>query len=138
MEIIRKSEEVAPGATQAGSLRSVLATSREHEIQRIAIDKALIEIEVALHKESLEAAQAKIKDALKKFPGDDKLQELSTIAHDSFLLSGGRVVAAGTPDELHKSPVAEVQQFMGGLADGPVPFHYPASDYQQQLLEEEA
>jgi phospholipid/cholesterol/gamma-HCH transport system ATP-binding protein len=31
-----------------------------------------------------------------------------------------------------------VQQFMGGLADGPVPFHYPAPDYKQQLLEEEA
>jgi hypothetical protein len=24
---------------------------------------------------------------------------------------------------------------MGGLADGPVPFHYPAPDYQSQLLD---
>jgi hypothetical protein len=24
---------------------------------------------------------------------------------------------------------------MGGLADGPVPFHYPAPDYFSQLLE---
>ena len=66
------------------------------------------------------------------------VQELSTIAHDSFLLSGGKVVAKGTPDELHRSAVAEVKQFMGGLADGPVPFHFPAPDYQRQLLEEEA
>ncbi len=63
------------------------------------------------------------------------VQELSTIAHDSFLLSGGKVVAAGTPQELHRSELAEVKQFMGGLADGPVPFHYPAKDYFTELLE---
>ena len=63
------------------------------------------------------------------------VQELSTIAHDSFLLSGGKVVASGTPQELHGSGLAEVKQFMGGLADGPVPFHYPAPDYYSQLLE---
>jgi phospholipid/cholesterol/gamma-HCH transport system ATP-binding protein len=63
------------------------------------------------------------------------VQELSTIAHDSFLLSGGKVVASGTPQELHRSQLAEVKQFMGGLADGPVPFHYPAPDYFSQLLE---
>jgi len=63
------------------------------------------------------------------------VQELSTIAHDSFLLSGGKVVASGTPQELHGSELAEVKQFMGGLADGPVPFHYPAPDYFSQLLE---
>ncbi|MEO8063170.1 MAG: ATP-binding cassette domain-containing protein [Pseudomonadota bacterium] len=63
------------------------------------------------------------------------VQELSTIAHDSFLLSGGKVVASGTPQELHRSELAEVKQFMGGLADGPVPFHYPAPDYFSQLLE---
>ena len=28
------------------------------------------------------------------------VQELATIAHDSFLLSGGKVVALGTPEEL--------------------------------------
>jgi phospholipid/cholesterol/gamma-HCH transport system ATP-binding protein len=63
------------------------------------------------------------------------VQELSSIADDSFLLSGGKVVASGTPRELHDSELAEVKQFMGGLADGPVPFHYPAPDYYSQLLE---
>jgi phospholipid/cholesterol/gamma-HCH transport system ATP-binding protein len=64
------------------------------------------------------------------------VQELSTIAHDSFLLSQGKVVASGTPAELHRSEVEDVRQFMGGLADGPVPFHFPAPDYAKQLLEE--
>lgn len=62
------------------------------------------------------------------------VQELSSIAHDSFLLSQGKVVAAGTPEELSRSELPEVRQFMGGLDDGPVPFHYPAPDYAQDLL----
>jgi phospholipid/cholesterol/gamma-HCH transport system ATP-binding protein len=66
------------------------------------------------------------------------VHELSTIAHDSFLLSQGKVVASGTPEELHRSQSEDVRQFMGGLADGPVPFHFPAPDYAKQLLEEEA
>jgi phospholipid/cholesterol/gamma-HCH transport system ATP-binding protein len=66
------------------------------------------------------------------------VQELSSIAHDSFLLSEGRVVAAGTPQELNRSDIPEVRQFMGGLDDGPVPFHYPAPDYYAQLLGEGA
>jgi phospholipid/cholesterol/gamma-HCH transport system ATP-binding protein len=66
------------------------------------------------------------------------VHELSTIADDSFLLSGGRVVAQGTPAELHNSDLEEVRQFMGGLADGPVAFHYPAPDLAQDLLEGEA
>ena len=64
------------------------------------------------------------------------VKELSTIAHDSYLLSGGKVVASGSPEELHRSDKAEVRQFMGGLPDGPVPFHYPAPDYLTELLEE--
>jgi phospholipid/cholesterol/gamma-HCH transport system ATP-binding protein len=66
------------------------------------------------------------------------VHELSTIAHESFLLSSGKVVASGTPAELHASQVEEVRQFMGGLADGPVPFHHPAPDYFAQLLEEQS
>jgi phospholipid/cholesterol/gamma-HCH transport system ATP-binding protein len=62
------------------------------------------------------------------------VQELSSIAHDSFLLSGGKVVASGTPAELARSNLPEVKQFMGGLDDGPVAFHYPAPDYAQDLL----
>jgi len=60
--------------------------------------------------------------------------ELSMIAHDSYLLSGGRVVATGTPQDLRDSSLAVVRQFMEGSAEGPVPFHYPAPDYYQALL----
>ena len=67
------------------------------------------------------------------------VNELASIAHDSYLISGGKVVASGTPQELARSGEEVVKQFMTGSPDGPVPFHYPAPDYfQQLLLEEEA
>jgi len=62
------------------------------------------------------------------------VHEISTVADDSYLLAEGRVVASGSPKELHASHSAIVQQFMTGMADGPVPFHYPAPDYTTQLL----
>jgi phospholipid/cholesterol/gamma-HCH transport system ATP-binding protein len=62
------------------------------------------------------------------------VKELATIADDSYLLSGGKVVASGTPQELDRSESQIVHQFMSGEADGPVAFHYPAPDYFEQLL----
>lgn len=52
------------------------------------------------------------------------VKELALIADYSYLLSGGRAVAEGTPSELNDSKEAVVRQFLDGLADGPVPFHY--------------
>ena len=62
------------------------------------------------------------------------VQEINAIAHQSYLLSEGRVVASGSPERLRAEAAPVVTQFMQGLADGPVPFHYPAPDYRQQLL----
>jgi phospholipid/cholesterol/gamma-HCH transport system ATP-binding protein len=65
------------------------------------------------------------------------VDELAAIAHESFLLSQGKVVASGTPAELRASNLEVVRQFMEGVADGPVPFHYPAPDYFDQLMKRE-
>ncbi len=62
------------------------------------------------------------------------VREISQIADASYILSEGRVVASGTARELQEHPSPIVRQFVEGLADGPVPFHYPASDYHEQLL----
>ena len=62
------------------------------------------------------------------------VQELATIADESYLLLDGRVAAAGTPKQLRTSPSPAVQQFMTGGAEGPVAFNYPAPDYATQLL----
>lgn len=66
------------------------------------------------------------------------VKEMSSVADDMLLLSGGKVVARGTPAELKSNSSDIVRQFVGGLADGPVPFHYPAPDYFHELLEREA
>jgi phospholipid/cholesterol/gamma-HCH transport system ATP-binding protein len=63
------------------------------------------------------------------------VREISQIADASYILSDGRVVASGTPTELREHPSPVVHQFMEGLADGPVSFHYPAPDYRTQLLD---
>jgi phospholipid/cholesterol/gamma-HCH transport system ATP-binding protein len=60
--------------------------------------------------------------------------EIATVADQVFLLSGGQVVAHGAPQDLKRNPSEIVKQFVGGLADGPVPFHFPAPDYFGELL----
>ena len=54
-----------------------------------------------------------------------------------YYLSGGRVVASGSHEQLAKSDLQVVHQFMSGESDGPVPFHYPAPDLAEQLLSDE-
>lgn len=63
------------------------------------------------------------------------VEELAILADMSYILSAGKVAAAGTFVELKDHDSEIVNQFINGLADGPVPFHYPARDYYQQLLE---
>jgi phospholipid/cholesterol/gamma-HCH transport system ATP-binding protein len=62
------------------------------------------------------------------------VREIATVADRVFLLSGGKVAAGGTPQEMQSNPSDTVRQFIGGLPDGPVPFHYPAPDYFGELL----
>lgn len=62
------------------------------------------------------------------------VQEVSTVADCSYLISDGKVAASGSPDELSNTSSELVRQFMHGMADGPVAFHFPAPDYADQLL----
>ncbi len=64
------------------------------------------------------------------------VQETADIADYIYVLAGGRVVGEGTPKALGRSRSPWVNQFMNGVADGPVPFHYPAPDYLADLMEE--
>ena len=50
-----------------------------------------------------------------------------------YFVSEGRIVAQGTPDEVHHSADPFVRQFVDGESDGPVPFHYPARPYAEEL-----
>ncbi len=66
------------------------------------------------------------------------VDEVSTVSDRSFLLSDGKVAASGSPAELNRASSELVRQFMHGMADGPVAFHYQAPDYAEQLLGRDA
>jgi phospholipid/cholesterol/gamma-HCH transport system ATP-binding protein len=62
------------------------------------------------------------------------VEEISTVADPTLLISNGKVAASGSPDELKTASSDLVRQFMHGMADGPVAFHFDAPDYEEQLL----
>ena len=51
-----------------------------------------------------------------------------------YFVSQGRIVAEGTPADVRASADVFVRQFVDGEPDGPVPFHYPARAYREELL----
>jgi len=53
--------------------------------------------------------------------------ETLSIADHLYVLADARVIASGTPQEIQAENSPWVRQFMQGLADGPVPFQYPAA-----------
>lgn len=62
------------------------------------------------------------------------VEETFSFADYIYFVADGVVAAEGTPDDLRKSTLPFVHQFVYGEKDGPVPFHYPAADYKQDLL----
>ena len=63
------------------------------------------------------------------------VRETVAIADYVYLISEGKIVAQGTPEEIEHTPSPWTRQFMHGEADGPVPFHFPAPDYAEDLLQ---
>jgi len=59
--------------------------------------------------------------------------EAMTIADHVYLIGDGRVIAQGTPQEMQASTEEHVRQFLDGLPDGPVRYHYPAAAYLDDL-----
>ena len=64
------------------------------------------------------------------------IQESLLIVDYIYFMSGGRIVAQGTPDEIRAYKDPFVHQFVFAEADGPVPFHYPADDFAQVLQQD--
>jgi phospholipid/cholesterol/gamma-HCH transport system ATP-binding protein len=62
------------------------------------------------------------------------VQEIAAVSDCSYLISDGKVAASGSPDELSNTSSELVKQFMHGMADGPVAFHFAAPNYAEQLL----
>src|ERR1041385_14998 len=52
------------------------------------------------------------------------------IATRMIMLGHGRILAQGTPDEIRTHPDPEVQQFINGEADGPMPMNLSHADHR--------
>ncbi|MCE9839903.1 MULTISPECIES: phospholipid ABC transporter ATP-binding protein MlaF [Proteus] len=60
--------------------------------------------------------------------------EVLSIADYAYIVAEQKVIAQGSAQELQDNPNRQVRQFLDGIADGPVPFRFPAGDYQDDLL----
>ncbi|MEQ5322735.1 phospholipid ABC transporter ATP-binding protein MlaF [Providencia rettgeri] len=60
--------------------------------------------------------------------------EVLSIADNAYIVAQQHVIAQGTGEELRENQDARVRQFLDGIADGPVPFRFPANDYLADLL----
>lgn len=60
--------------------------------------------------------------------------ETASIADYIYILFNGKIIGKGTPNEISSTKSPDVHQFIEGLPDGAVPFHYPAKSYQEDLL----
>ena len=60
--------------------------------------------------------------------------EVMSIADYIYIIAEQKIIGQGTPEEIHAQTSPLVQQFVQGEADGPVPFHYPAASYREELI----
>lgn len=64
------------------------------------------------------------------------IEQSLKIVDQVIFLAQGEILFSGSPDEMRRSDLAWIQQFVGGLPHGPVAFRYPAmSSLQQDLLQ---
>jgi phospholipid/cholesterol/gamma-HCH transport system ATP-binding protein len=61
------------------------------------------------------------------------VQEALDVVDYVWFMAAGKVIAQGTPDEIRSSSEPFVNQFVNGKLEGPVPFHYPAPQYDADL-----
>ena len=62
------------------------------------------------------------------------VQEVFSIADYVYIISKGKVIGEGSPDDILKAKDPQIKQFVGGKPDGPVPFHFPAPSVHEDFL----
>jgi len=60
--------------------------------------------------------------------------EVMSIADYIYIIAEQKIIGQGTPQQIREDDSLLVKQFVQGQADGPVPFHFPAPNYQQELV----
>jgi phospholipid/cholesterol/gamma-HCH transport system ATP-binding protein len=60
--------------------------------------------------------------------------EVMSIADYIYIIAEQKVIGQGTPEQIRQHDSLLVKQFVQGEADGPVPFHYAAPNYREELI----
>ncbi len=61
------------------------------------------------------------------------VDETFQIADHVVVLANGKVAAQGTPEALRQTADPLIHQFVNGLSEGPVHFHYPAQSIAEDF-----
>lgn len=64
------------------------------------------------------------------------VQETLAIADYAYVISDGQLIGKGTAQTIVEEESAQLKQFLKGWPDGPVPFHYPATALERDLIVE--
>ena len=60
--------------------------------------------------------------------------EVMSIADYIYIIAEQKIIGQGTAEQIRQDDSPLVKQFVQGEADGPVPFHFNAPDYQNELI----
>ena len=60
--------------------------------------------------------------------------EVMSIADYIYIVAEKKIIGQGSPEQIRQNQSPLVKQFVQGEADGPVPFHYTAPNYQDELI----
>jgi phospholipid/cholesterol/gamma-HCH transport system ATP-binding protein len=63
------------------------------------------------------------------------VKETMSIADYVYVIVNQKIIAQGKPEALIRDNSKQLQQFIHGLPDGPVPFDYPAKPLEQDFLQ---
>lgn len=136
---LRGARDLAPGELSGGMARRVALA------RAIALDPELILYDEPFAGQdpiSMGVIVRLIKDlsealGLTSVVVSHDVTEVMSIADYIYIIAEKKIIGHGTPSEISQQKSPLVQQFIQGEADGPVPFHFPAASYQDELLGKE-
>ena len=62
-----------------------------------------------------------------------ELEQTFAISNHVIILANGKVATQGTPEQVRRSTDPLVHQYVNGLSDGPVRFHYPGPSIEEDF-----
>jgi phospholipid/cholesterol/gamma-HCH transport system ATP-binding protein len=134
---LRGARELMPNELSGGMARRVALA------RAIALDPALIMYDEPFTGQDPISMGVLIKlirtmnDALKltSIIVSHDVPEALSISDYAYVISDKQVIGHGTPQSIMQNPSPQLQQFIQGLPDGPVPFDYPAPPLVGDFLE---